>query len=312
MIVALAGGVGAARFLRGLVKLVKPEELKIIVNTGDDEEFYGLHVSPDLDIVIYTLAGCVDEERGWGFGGDTYNAQGILARLGCETWFRLGDKDLGVHIYRTWRLRQGARLSEVTREIARSLGVEHEIIPMTDDYFRTFVKTVKGEILPFQRYFVQLGASEDITAIEYRGVESAKPSEGVLKAISRASYIIICPSNPFVSIGTILALRGVRDAVRKSTAKKLAISPIIGGKTIKGPADRMMKNLGYEVSPYGIAKIYKDIIDIMVIDKQDEYLNEKIEKELEVKTYCTNTIMKTEKDSIELARFCLRILEENR
>jgi len=310
LITALAGGVGGARFLRGLAKILGPDELKIIVNTGDDEEFYGLHVSPDVDIITYTLAGVVDEERGWGFRGDTYNVQSTLEKLGCETWFKLGDRDLAVHIYRTWRMRNGAKLSEITKEIARALGVKHEIIPMSDEPVRTYIKTPE-DTLPFQRYFVERKARDKVIGIEYRGAEKAKPAPGVVEAIMDADYVIVCPSNPFLSIGTILSINNIRKAIKETRAKKLAISPIIGGAAVKGPADKIMQSLGYEVSALGVAKIYKWFLDIMVLDERDRDLVSRIE-ELGMRAYCTDTLMKSEEDSIRLARFCLRILEEER
>ena len=306
MITVLAGGVGAAKFLEGLCRLVEPEDLSIIVNTGDDEEFYGLHVSPDVDIITYTLAGIVDSSKGWGIRDDTFNTQSMLGRLGCETWFKLGDKDLAIHIYRTWRIRQGATLTEVTREISSRLGVRHRIIPMSDEPVRTFVKTREG-LLPFQRYFVERGASDEVLSVEYRGVEKARPSREFLNALEESRYIILAPSNPVVSIGTILALRGVRERIRESRAVKLAISPIVGGATVKGPADKMLRGLGYEVSAVGVAEMYRDFLDVMVIDEIDKQLAPRIE-EMGIRTYVTNTIMKTQEDKVKLAEFCLKIL----
>lgn len=305
MITALAGGVGAAKLIDGLSSIVPPEELTIIVNTGDDCDFHGLHISPDLDIIIYTLAGLVDEEKGWGIRNDTFNCLEMLGVYGHDTWFRLGDKDLATHIHRTMMLRSGYKLSEVTRDICTKLHLKQRIIPMTDDYFATKIKT-DMDTIHFQEYLVKRGSVDVIREIVYDGVENAKPAPGVIESIIGAEVVIICPSNPLVSIGTILVVRGVRQALRETKAKKVAVSPIIGGAVVKGPADKMMKYLGIEVSALGVAKLYSDFLDIFVIDEVDAQLVHEIEK-LGIKTITTNTLMKTKDDRIRLAKFILDV-----
>ncbi|MCJ7762244.1 2-phospho-L-lactate transferase, partial [Candidatus Bathyarchaeota archaeon] len=238
MITALAGGVGAARFLTGLVKLVNEEDLSIIVNTGDDIELFGLHVSPDVDIVTYTLAGIVDEAKGWGIKGDTFQCLEALRRLNQEAWFAIGDRDLATHIFRTNLLKGGRKLSEVTTKVSRALGLKMAILPMTDDKFETRIVTRAGS-LHFQEYLVKRGAKDEVLGVEFLGADNAKPAAGVIDAVMNAELVIVCPSNPVVSIGTILAVNGVRDALKQTDAKKIAISPIVAGAPIKGPADKL-------------------------------------------------------------------------
>ena len=215
MITALAGGVGAARFLTGLVRLVNGGDLSVIVNTGDDIDLFGLHVSPDVDIVTYTLAGIVDEEKGWGIKGDTFLCLEALGKFGCETWFNLGDKDLATHMLRTGLLKNGFKLSETTAQVSRALGLDLAILPMTDDKFETRIVTGSGSI-HFQEYLVKRGAKDEVLGVEFLGVESAKPAVGVVEGIMDAELVVVCPSNPVVSIGTILAVKGVRDALKRS------------------------------------------------------------------------------------------------
>lgn len=301
---------GAARFIEGLDAVIGDEELAIIVNTGDDEEFYGLHVSPDIDIITYTLSGLVDPEKGWGISGDTFACLEMLGRLGCETWFRLGDRDLAVHIYRTLRMRAGASLGEVTKEIARSLGVRHRVMPMSNEPVRTHILTRDG-LIPFQRYLVERGARDEVLGIRYLGIERARPAEGVLEAIMGSRAVLIAPSNPLVSIGTILGVKGVREALREARATVLAVSPIVGGSVIKGPADKMMRGLGMEVSARSVARLYSDFLDVMVIDSVDEHLLGSI-REMGLRAYATNTIMRTREDKVALAKYCLTLLEEER
>ncbi|MDJ0269902.1 MAG: 2-phospho-L-lactate transferase [Aigarchaeota archaeon] len=308
MITCLAGGVGAARLLEGLDKIVEEhdQELTVVVNTGDDEEFFGLHISPDIDIITYTLAGIVEPERGWGIRGDTFACLDMLEKLGCETWFKLGDRDMAIHIYRTWKLRDGATLSQVTAEIAAKLGARHKIIPMSDDPVKTHIKTPTG-LLPFQRYFVEREARDEVLDVVYVGADRARPAPGVIDSIIGAEGVIICPSNPIVSIGTILAVPGVREALRKTPGKVLAVSPIIGGATVKGPADKMMRGLGIEVSAAGVAKLYKDFLDIYVMDEQDAELREKVQS-MGVEVHITNTLMRSLEDKKRLAKTCLELL----
>jgi LPPG:FO 2-phospho-L-lactate transferase len=303
MITALAGGVGAARFLTGLVRLVKGEDLTVIVNTGDDIDLFGLHISPDVDIVTYTLAGIVDDVKGWGIKGDTFRCLEALRKFGCEAWFNLGDKDLATHMFRTGLLKNGYKLSEITTQISRALGLDVKILPMTDDKFETRIVTGNGSI-HFQEYFVKRGAEDEVLGVEFLGAENAKPAVGVVEAIMDAELVVVCPSNPVVSIGTILAVEEVRDSLRLTDAKKVAISPIIAGAPIKGPADKLLRGLGLEVSAFSVAKLYADFLDTFVLDAVDSAEKSRIEK-LGVEVKVTNTIMKSLEDKIGLARTVL-------
>jgi LPPG:FO 2-phospho-L-lactate transferase len=303
MITALAGGVGAARFLTGLVKLVNEEDLSIIVNTGDDIELFGLHVSPDVDIVTYTLAGIVDEAKGWGIKGDTFQCLEALRRLNQEVWFAIGDRDLATHIFRTNLLKGGRKLSEVTAEVARALGLKMAILPMTDDKFETRIVTRAGS-LHFQEYLVKRGAKDEVLGVEFLGADNAKPAAGVIDAVMNAELVIVCPSNPVVSIGTILAVKGVRDALKQTDAKKIAISPIVAGAPIKGPADKLLRGLGLEVSAYSVAKLYADFLDTFILDTADAAEKRRIEK-LGIEVKVANTIMRTLEDKVRLAETVL-------
>jgi LPPG:FO 2-phospho-L-lactate transferase len=303
MITALAGGVGAARFLNGLVKLVNEKDLSVIVNTGDDIELFGLHISPDVDIVTYTLAGIVDEEKGWGIRGDTFHCLEALRKFNREVWFNLGDKDLATHIFRTNLLRSGRKLSEVTAHISRLLGLEEAILPMTDDKFETRVLIEEGSV-HFEEYFVKRGGKDEVLGVEFVGADRAKPATGVLESIKEAELVIICPSNPIVSIGTILAVNGIREALRHTDAKKVAISPIIAGAPVKGPADKLLRGLGFEVSACSVAKLYSDFLDTFILDVADSSEKSRIGK-LGIEVKVTNTIMKSLEDKIELARTAL-------
>ena len=303
MITALAGGVGAARFLTGLVKLVNGKDLSIIVNTGDDIELFGLHISPDVDIVSYTLAGIVDEEKGWGIKGDTFHCLEALRKFKGEAWFNLGDKDFATHIFRTNLLKRGLKLSEVTARISRLLGLEAAILPMTDDKFETRVLIEEGSV-HFEEYFVKRGGKDEVLGVEFFGADKAKPAAGVLESIREAELVIVCPSNPIVSIGTILAVNGVRDAVKRTDAKKVAVSPIIAGAPVKGPADKLLRGLGFEVSAYSVAKLYSDFLDMFILDVADSAERGKIEQ-LGIDVVVTNTLMKSLEDKIRLARTVL-------
>jgi LPPG:FO 2-phospho-L-lactate transferase len=303
MITALAGGVGAARFLTGLVRLVKGEDLTVIVNTGDDIDLFGLHISPDVDIVTYTLAGIVDEEKGWGIKGDTFRCLEALGKFGCEPWFNLGDKDLATHMFRTGLLKNGFKLSEITVQVSRALGLDLTILPMTDDKFETRIVTESGSV-HFQEYLVKRGAKDEVLGVEFLGVESAKPAVGVVEAIMDSELVVVCPSNPVVSIGTILAVKGVREALKRTGARKVAVSPIIAGAPVKGPADKLLRGLGLEVSAFSVAKLYSDFLDTFILDTADSAEKGRIEK-LGVEAKVTNTIMKSLDDKIELARTVL-------
>jgi LPPG:FO 2-phospho-L-lactate transferase len=303
MLTALAGGVGAARFLTGLVKLVNEKDLSIIVNTGDDIELFGLHISPDIDIVTYTLAGIVNEKKGWGIRGDTFHCLEALKQFDCEAWFNLGDKDLATHMFRTDLLKNGLKLSDVTAQVSHALGLKVTILPMTDDKFETRILTELGSV-HFQEYLVKRAAKDEVLGVEFIGAESANPAPGVVESIMEAEMVIICPSNPVVSIGTILAVNSVRDAIRRTDAKKVAISPIIAGAPVKGPADKLLRGLGFEVSAYSVAKLYSDFLDTFILDAADSAEKDKIEK-LGIEVKVTNTIMKSLQDKIELARTVL-------
>jgi LPPG:FO 2-phospho-L-lactate transferase len=303
LITALAGGVGAAKFLTGLVKLIKEEDLTVIVNTGDDIELFGLHVSPDVDIVAYTLAGIVDEEKGWGIRGDTFHCLEALKKLAADAWFTLGDKDLATHMFRTALLKKGMKLSEVTARVCRALGVNVTVLPMTDSRFETRIVTKEGSI-HFQEYLVKNGARDEVLGVEFQGADSAKPAEGVIDAVANSELVIVCPSNPIVSIGTILAVKGVREALRRTRAKKVAISPIVAGAPVKGPAGKLMASLGLEVSAYSVAKLYADFLDTFVLDVADSADKARIEQ-LGIKVKVTNTIMRTLEDKVNLAKSVL-------
>jgi LPPG:FO 2-phospho-L-lactate transferase len=307
-VTALAGGVGAARFLRGLHSLLEPRALTIIGNTGDDDTFFGLHVSPDLDTLTYTLAGRVGQRFGWGVRGDTFTCLSALERYYAETWFQLGDADLATHIFRTDALRRGEPLSAVTRQIARRHGLEITVLPMTDDPVRTVVHLGSRGALPFQRYLVKGRGRGRVKRVELKGISRARPAPGVLRAIFRAQVIVLPPSNPIVSIGPILKLRGVREAMRRTPARIAAISPIVGGAPIKGPAHHLMRGLGHEVSPFGVARLYRDFVDVFVLDRRDAAHASRIEK-LGLRTLVTDTIMSTPAKSRALAAAVLREVE---
>lgn len=294
---------GAARFLTGLTKLVPQQDLTVIANTGDDIELFGLHISPDIDIVSYTLAGIVDEDKGWGIGGDTFHCLSMLSKHGQETWFNLGDRDLATHIYRTNRLKQGVTLTQVTSEICSALGLKINLLPMTDDKFQTYIKTDKGT-MHFEEYFVKRQFRDEVLSVEFAGSETAKPGPGVLDALFDAEIVVVCPSNPIVSIGTILAVKGVRDVLRDTKARVIGVSPIVGGMPIKGPADKLMRSLGFEVSAFGVANLYSDFLDAFVIDSIDVAQKSRIEQ-LGIDVTVAPTIMKSLEDKVALAKTTL-------
>jgi LPPG:FO 2-phospho-L-lactate transferase len=303
MIVALAGGVGAARFLDGLARIVPSGELFILGNVADDAEIHGLHIAPDLDTVMYTLAGIANRRNGWGLERETFHCLKALAQLGGEAWFQLGDRDLATHLYRTDRLRAGAALSEVTRELTGALGVKARIVPATDSRLRTVVRTRQGR-LDFQDYFVRRRARDSVTGLDFRGARQSRPAPGVLDAIDRARAVILCPSNPFISIGPILAVPGIRDALRRTAAPVAAISPIVGGRALKGPAARMMKSMGHAVSAAAVAGLYRDFADVFVLDRVDAKLAPLVEAQ-GMRAIVTNTIMSGVPQRKALARAVL-------
>ena len=273
-VVVLCGGVGAARFLEGVVRVVDPETVTAIVNVADDAEFHSLHVSPDIDTVLYTLGGIVDPDQGWGVRGDTHALQDALAQLGRETWFQLGDRDLATHIHRTALLREGVSLTEVTARLARSLGVRVRVLPSSDERQATMVRT-DGGWLAFQEYFVHRRQQDTVREVRFDG--AGTPAPGVIPAIAGASVVLLAPSNPIVSIGPILALTGVRSALSRTPAPVVAISPIVGGEALKGPAAAMLASLGHDVSPVGVARLYADFLDALVLDERDAALASQVE-----------------------------------
>ena len=304
MLVALAGGVGAARFLRGLVAVAPPSEITAVVNTGDDIVLHGLHVSPDLDTVTYTLAGAVNAETGWGLAGESWAAMEALERYGGATWFRLGDRDLATHLYRTHRLGEGASLSSVTSEIARAWGLEVRLVPMTDERVDTKV-TIAGEgEVGFQDYFVARRHAVPVTAVRFAGAETARPAPGVLDAIAAAERVVVCPSNPLVSIGPLFAVPGLREAVAARRSDVVAVSPIVAGAALKGPADRMLSELGHEPSVVGVARLYADVASTLVVDEADAALARDVEA-AGMRCVVAPTVMRTADDAAALARTVL-------
>ncbi len=306
MIAVLAGGVGAARFIQGLVAAHPPSDITVISNVGDDAEFFGLHVSPDIDIVLYHLAGLADEERGFGVKGDTFNVLKAMGRYGYDTWFQLGDRDLATCITRTHLLRKGKSLAEATAELATALLVPVAITPVTNDRLRTKIRT-DDAVVDFQEYFVKRRTEGHAWEISFDGVEAAAPAPGVIQSIRMAQAVLLTPSNPLVSIGPILAVPGVREALRDTAGLVGAVSPIVGGKTLKGPADRMLRDKGLEASVVAVARLYKDFLDVLVIDTVDAELAPAIE-ELGVQAVVTDTIMSTMEKKTELARTLLDAL----
>lgn len=288
-VTALAGGVGGAKLLIGLDAVLAPQDLTAIVNVADDDEIYGVLVSPDVDIVTYWLAGLADRERGWGLAGDTFAVVEALGRLGEDNWFRLGDRDFATCLWRTERLREGASPSLVTDEIARALGVGPRILPASDDPIRTRVITADGRDLSFQEYFVKERTGPEVKEIRYQGLEEAKPGPDVLAAIEEADLVVICPSNPYLSVGPILGLSGVRAALVDHPLVA-AVSPIVGGSALKGPADRLLRALGGDSSALGVARAYRDFCDVFVLDRVDDKETSDISA-LDVEPVALDTVM---------------------
>jgi LPPG:FO 2-phospho-L-lactate transferase len=304
VITALAGGVGAARFLRGLLEVRDPKDVTAVVNTGDDVVLHGLHVSPDIDTVIYTLAGAVNPETGWGLTGETWTAMDALERYGGLTWFRLGDRDLATHLYRTQRLGEGATLSEVTAELARSWNLALRVLPMTDAPVQTRLD-VEGEgEIAFQDYFVRRRHAVAVKAVRYAGAAEAAPAPGVLDAIATASRLVICPSNPVLSIAPILAVPGIEDAVALRRDDVVAVSPIVAGAALKGPADRIMSELGVEATVVGVARLYAPFTGTLVVDEADADLAGAVEAE-GVRCIVTPTVMHGIREAAALAEAVL-------
>jgi LPPG:FO 2-phospho-L-lactate transferase len=279
VIAVLAGGVGAARLLAGLVQARPPAEIVAVVNVGDDVELHGLHVSPDLDTVTYTLAGAINPETGWGLVDESWQAMATLERYGGPAWFRLGDRDLGTHLYRTHRLRQGAPLSTVTEEIAAGWGVGVRLVPATDERLRTML-TVAGEgEIGFQEYFVQRRHAVPVSRVRFEGAEDALPAPGVIESLREAERVVVAPSNPVVSIDPVLAVPGIREAVARRRDATVAVSPIVAGAALKGPADRLLRELGHDATVVGVARYYADLASVLVIDDADAALAPAVEAE---------------------------------
>jgi LPPG:FO 2-phospho-L-lactate transferase len=283
-IAVLAGGVGGARFVQALTEVVPPGDVTVIANVGDDLEVHGLHVSPDLDTLLYTLAGLGDEERGWGRADETWNARDTIEQLGGETWFQLGDRDLGLHLVRTEALRSGEPLSAATAKIARAVGLELALLPATDDRLRTWIRTPAGEF-EFQEWFVARGHRDRVDEVVYEGAAEAGPAPGVLEALETAELIAIAPSNPFVSIGPILAVSPIREAIERRHAPAVAVSPLIGGEAVRGPAARMLRRLRGGTGPQQVTDCYDGLIDALVIDEADA------DEEAGIRTIVTRTLM---------------------
>jgi LPPG:FO 2-phospho-L-lactate transferase len=296
---ALAGGVGGAKLASGLQDVLSPGDLSVVVNTADDFDLWGLHICPDLDTVMYTLAGMSNPETGWGIVGETFEALNMAERYGEEAWFKLGDKDLATHVLRTHRMRSGETLTKITAGISGALGLESSVLPMSDDPVSTVLETPEGR-LEFQEYFVRRGQRDEVLGIRLRGIEEARPTEGVLAAIGDADAIIFCPSNPVVSVGPILALPGMMEALASSLAPKVAVSPIVGGRALKGPADRMLASLGHEVSATGVARMYAGLVDGMVVDSADEKERTSIEA-IGMRVLVTESVMRNDEDRARLA-----------
>ncbi len=295
-VVVLSGGVGAAKLLKGLTRAIDPTDITAIVNVADDTQLHGLHISPDLDTITYTLAGEIDAQKGWGLQNESWNAMEMLSRYGGVDWFQLGDRDLGTHMYRTHRIHQGASLSTIAEEIASGLNVKVNLLPASDDPIHTIITTPKAGEIEFQEYFVRYQHNLEISNVHFKGIENAKPAPKVIDAIMTASAIIIAPSNPIVSIGPVLAVPGISEALDKRRELCVAVSGIINGKALKGPADRMLFDLGHDVSPLGIAKIYKKVASKIVIDTSDAQYIDEIEN-LGFGCLATDTVMTNEKKS---------------
>ena len=298
-VLALAGGVGGAKLALGLARVLSPDELTIVVNTGDDEVFHGLHVSPDLDTMMYALAGLTNTQTGWGVAEDSFNSLEMLSRYGSHTWFNLGDKDMATHIRRTELLGQGLTLSEVTRELCQRLGVRHSVQPMSDDRVRTVVDTEEGE-LPFQVYFVQRQCQPVVKGIRFDGAECASASKELAAALEESTCLVFCPSNPFLSIAPILAIPGVRERIAGFHGTRAAVSPIVGGEALRGPAAKLLSELGYDVSSVGAARQYEGLCDIFLIDEVDRQHAAPI-RNLGMRAEATDTVMVTEEDKVRLA-----------
>jgi LPPG:FO 2-phospho-L-lactate transferase len=303
MITVLTGGTGGAKFVDGLRQIVRPEELTIVVNTGDDLLWWGLYVSPDLDSITYMLAGKLSQERGWGVKGDTFYCLQAMGRMGQPTWFQAGDHDLATHIFRSKLLADGKTLSEATSEIATRLGVKARILPMSNSRVETRVLTPAGD-LSFEEYFVQRWYQDPVESVRFAGASDAKPAPGVVEAIRSADLVLLAPSSPVTSMGPILAVPGIREALRESRARIAAVSPIVGGAAVTGPAGTLMAAQGFAVSIAGVADFYHDFLDLLVVDSEDAPAAEELRK-TGMRVHCTPTIMRKNEDRIALAKSVL-------
>jgi LPPG:FO 2-phospho-L-lactate transferase len=306
MLVVLTGGTGGAKLIQGLSLEVNPEDLFIICNTADDLVLYGLHISPDLDTITYTLAGIGDPSKGWGIKDDTFVVLKWLERYGAETWFKLGDRDLATHITRSQLLREGLSLSQATDRVRKALGVKATILPMSDDKAETRILTPKGE-LSFQEYFVRGHWADDVKKVSFSGADQSRPAPGVIDAIQNADAVIICPSNPVTSIGPILAVPGIREVLRRKQAPIVAVSPIIGGTAVSGPAHKLMAAMSLEASAFGVAKAYEDFLDVILIAPEDKELKGRIEN-LEIKAVVSFIRMDSLEDKRRVAREILALI----
>ncbi len=305
MITVLTGGTGGAKFVDGLRQIVAPEELTVIVNTGDDLLWWGLYVSPDLDSITYMLAGKLSQERGWGVKGDTFYCLQAMGQLGQPIWFHAGDRDIATHILRSKLLSDGKTLSDVTAEIAGRLGVKTRILPMSNSRVETRVGTPVGE-LSFEEYFVQRWYQDPVASIRYAGASDAEPAPGVIDAIRGSEVVILAPSNPVSSIAPILAVPGIREALRESRARIAAVSPIVAGAAVSGPAGILMEALGFPVSIAGVADFYHDFLDLLVVDSQDSQAADELQQ-AGMRVHPTRTLMRTQDERIALAKFVLQL-----
>ena len=301
MITVLAGGVGAARYLAGQLQVTPPTDVTAVVNVADDIELHGLHISPDIDTVIYTLSGAIDRDRGWGLADETWNALSELRALGFDAWFNLGDRDIGTHLFRTTLLREGLSLSEVTARLAAARGLCCRVLPASDERIETRVTLASGEEIGFQEYFVRLRHDVAISGVRFDGVEAARPAPGVREAIAGADVVVIAPSNPVVSIGPVLAVDGVAEALAARRERTVAVSPIVAGAALKGPAARMLRELGEEASVVGVARRYRDVASALVIDEADAELASAV-ADAGVRAVVAPTIMSSPEAAAELAR----------
>ncbi len=306
MVVLLTGGTGGAKLVLGFHEETAPEDLVVVCNTGDDSLVHGLHVSPDVDTIVYTLAGLIDPAKGWGIRDDTFTVLDQLRRLGNETWFHLGDRDIATHLTRTRLLAEGQALSRVTAALCGELGVRSAVLPMSDQRVETRLSTSEGE-LSFQEYFVKARWQPDVLSLRYRGIEDSRPAPGLLEAIHDAVLVVVCPSNPATSIGPVLAVPGVREALRETPAKVVAVSPMVGGRSFSGPAHKLMATLGVEASAAGLAAAYRDFADVLVIDTEDRELQPAVEQ-LGVDVRSTSIRMDTLDDKKRLARELLQVV----